>query len=101
MKTLLTRIIGLYLNALGFISPRAAGLKGFLLFCRPFRMLITQKQKEFFNTADRFTLEHEGTRIQGYQWGNGEKKILFLHGWQSHTYRWKAYIEALSKEDYT
>jgi hypothetical protein len=24
-----------------------------------------------------------------------------LHGWQSHTYRWKAYIEALSKDDYT
>ncbi|MDQ2656657.1 MAG: alpha/beta hydrolase, partial [Bacteroidota bacterium] len=33
--------------------------------------------------------------------GNGPRKVLFLHGWQSHTYRWKAYIEALSKDEFT
>src|SRR5205814_6990297 len=31
----------------------------------------------------------------------GNKKILFLHGWQSHSFRWKNYIEAFSKEDHT
>lgn len=91
----------MYLNLLSLVLPRKAGLIGFQLFCRPFRLVITQKQKEFFNTADRFTIVHEGTIIQCYKWGNGPKKILFLHGWQSHTYRWKAYIDALSKEEYT
>lgn len=46
-------------------------------------------------------MTHEGFSIQGYRWGRGEKKILLLHGWQSHTYRWKPYIEALSKDEYT
>jgi hypothetical protein len=101
MTTLLVRMFGLYLNLLGFISPRVAGHKGFLLFCRPFRLAITQKQKEFFNTADRFTVNLDAVSIQGYRWGRGPKKVLFLHGWQSHTYRWKAYIEALPKDDYT
>jgi predicted alpha/beta hydrolase family esterase len=94
-------MLGLYLNSLTWIAPRKAGHRGFLLFCRPMRMPLNQKQKEFFNTADKFTLEFDDTPIQGYRWGRGPKKILFLHGWQSHTYRWKAYIDALSKEEYT
>lgn len=101
MKLILIRMIGLYLDVLAVIAPRRAGHKGFLLFCKPFRVPMKQKQKEFLNTADKFILELEGKAIQGYKWGSGSKKILFLHGWQSHTYRWKAYIEALSKEDFT
>jgi pimeloyl-ACP methyl ester carboxylesterase len=101
MKNAIARILGIYLNLLAMISPRKAALKGFLLFCRPFRGKINQKQITFFNTADKFTLQHDDVAIQGYRWGRGPKKVLFLHGWQSHTYRWKNYIESLSKEDYT
>jgi pimeloyl-ACP methyl ester carboxylesterase len=101
MKALMIKMIGLYLNVLAYLSPATAGRKGFMLFCRPFRLTITQKQREFFNSADKFMLEIEGHSVQGYQWGRGPRKILFLHGWQSHTYRWKAYIEALSKDEYT
>lgn len=101
MKTLITRMLGLYLDVLAILSPRTAATKGFLLFCRPFRTPITVKQKEFFNSSEKFNLQHEDFFIQGYRWGQGEKKILFLHGWQSHTYRWKAYIEALPKNEYT
>jgi pimeloyl-ACP methyl ester carboxylesterase len=101
MKMLIIRAYGLYLDLLGLVLPRKAGHTGFLLFCRPFRLPISQKQKEFFNTADKFIINLEGRAIQGYRWGRGSKKVLFLHGWQSHTYRWKAYIEGLSKEEYT
>ncbi|HEX6893128.1 MAG TPA: alpha/beta hydrolase, partial [Chryseolinea sp.] len=31
----------------------------------------------------------------------GATKILFLHGWQSHTYRWKRYIDSFDKDEYT
>jgi pimeloyl-ACP methyl ester carboxylesterase len=101
MKTLLVKVLGFYLETLAFIFPARAARVGFLLFCRPFRVPTTQKQLDFFNSAEKFSLDHEGFRVQGYQWGHGEKKILFLHGWQSHTYRWKPYIEALPKDEYT
>lgn len=65
------------------------------------RAAINKKQLAFFNTADKFKIDHEGDSIQGYRWGSGDKKILFIHGWQSHSYRWKPYIEALSKNEYT
>lgn len=101
MKNLIIRLYGFYLNTLAVLWPTKAAKQGFLLFCKPFRLPVTQKQKEFFNSAEKFSLNHEDDLIQGYRWGSGEKKILFLHGWQSHTYRWKAYIEALRGEDYT
>ena len=101
MNSLIIRMLGLYLDTLSFVSPSYAAEKGFKLFCRPFRLPSNDKQVAFFNSADKFQLLHEGFKIQGYRWGNGSKKILFLHGWQSHTYRWKPYVEALSKEDYT
>ncbi len=92
---------GVYMNLLARIAPSKAAEKGFLLFCKPFRIPINQKQKEFFNSAEKFTIDHEGHAIQGYKWGRGDQKILFLHGWQSHTYRWKPYVEALKDDNYT
>lgn len=101
MKTLMLKTLGLYLDTLSLVAPAAAARKGFSLFCRPFRIPTNQKQQSFFNSSEKFLLTHEGFSIQGYRWGRGKKKILFLHGWQSHSYRWKSYIDALSKDEYT
>src|SRR5688500_9020333 len=101
MKHLNVKLLCFYLNTLSILSPSMAARKGFLLFCRPFRVPANTKQLAFFNSAEKFVMDHEGNAVQGYRWGNGPKKILFLHGWQSHTYRWKAYIEALPKNEYT
>src|SRR5687767_13245540 len=98
MKTLVVKMLGFYLNALAFIAPKKAGHKGFQLFCRPFRTPVTEKQMDFLNTAEKFIAQLGGNTIQGYKWGTGEKKLLFLHGWQSHSYRWKPYVEALPKD---
>ena len=62
---------------------------------------MTLRQKEFLQSADRFSLSFQKEKIAGYSWGNGSKKILLVHGWQSHTYRWKIYVEQLTKLDYT
>lgn len=97
MKALIPKIIGAGLNTLAHIAPTKTAHMGFELFLRPIRVPIKEKQKAFFNTAEQETFYHKGIKIQTYRWGNGEKKILLLHGWQSHTYRWKLYIEELSK----
>jgi pimeloyl-ACP methyl ester carboxylesterase len=100
MKKLLPRLIGLYLNLLAWIAPRLAARKGFDLFCTPLPAQVTAYHRKFFDTAERGSFEHEGIRIQTYRWGSGKKKMLFLHGWQSHSFRWKNYLDFLSKEEY-
>lgn len=101
MQKVITRVIGQYMNALSYISPRAAGQQGFKLFCYPIRTPIKSHQKEFLDTAEKFSFQHKNTHIQGYRWGQGPKKILFIHGWKSHAFRWKNYIEALPMDEYS
>lgn len=101
MRKVFIKMLGFYLNVLAVIAPGRAAAKGFRLWCRPFRTSITPKQHDFFNKSEKFVIEFEDISIQGYKWGDGEKKILFLHGWQSHSYRWKVYVESLLKSDYT
>jgi pimeloyl-ACP methyl ester carboxylesterase len=100
MKKLLLKTVGTGLNTLAHIAPRKTARLGFELFCRPFRTTITKKHNNFFDTATKKTFQHEDNVIQTYRWGSGKKSILLLHGWQSHSYRWKAYVEAL-REEYT
>lgn len=98
MKTLITRGIGAGLNTLAYVAPEKAAQIGFELFCRPMRVSIREKQKAFFDTAVQETFKYQGIDIQTYRWGSGNKNVLLLHGWQSHSYRWKTYIEALRHE---
>jgi pimeloyl-ACP methyl ester carboxylesterase len=101
MKTLLARTIGLWINLLAWVAPRKAAKFGFEFFCRPFRLKLTGKHLEFLHSGERFTFIHAGETIQAYKWGSGPRNVLLLHGWQSHTFRWKSYVDALDKEKYT
>lgn len=101
MKKMIIKLTGAYLNLLGKIAPAAAARKGFILFCRPYRSPLNEKNHAFFHTAEKLSFRNGDETIQTYRWGRGERKILFLHGWGSHSYRWKSYIEALPPDDFT
>jgi pimeloyl-ACP methyl ester carboxylesterase len=101
MKTVIMKSIGLYLNTLALVNPEKAGKKGLEIFCYPMRPALSAKQKDFLEPAKDETIEYKGTTVQTYKWGQGPTKVLFLHGWQSHTYRWKRYIESFDKNEYT
>jgi pimeloyl-ACP methyl ester carboxylesterase len=101
MKRLFVRTAGFTLNLLALVLPRKAARLGFNLFCFPFRSRLTVKQKAFLATGQQGHLSFDGLSIQTYRWGSGPKKVLLLHGWQSHSYRWKKLIESLDHEAYT
>lgn len=100
-KQLLPILLGRYINTMARIAPGVAGAHGFRLFCYPFRPPLRSHQKSFLSAAALLRLEVASNEIQLYRWGNGPKKVLFLHGWQSHTYRWKPFIEMFSHDEYT
>lgn len=100
-KSILIFVIGRYLNIMALIVPRYAARTGFLLFCRPIRRPVKPHHLEFLNTSEKFTVEYAGKKVQGYRWGSGERKLLLLHGWESHSYWWKSVVSNLSKEQFT
>ena len=101
MKKIIAQIIGMYFNLLAILAPRHAGKVGFDFFCYPFRTPISKKHLDFLKSASHGHLNVEGVQIQVYRWGSGPKNILFVHGWQSYSYRWKTYIEAINKKEFT
>jgi len=95
------KLVGLWLNVMAVIRPSYAAKKGFELFCSPFKIKLTDRQKDFLRTAELSTMESDHLPdIQVYKWGDGEKKVLLVHGWQSHSFRWIKYILKL-KDNYT
>jgi pimeloyl-ACP methyl ester carboxylesterase len=98
MGNLLPRILGAAYNTLALVTPRLAGRMAFERFCRPGRPAIKPHHRNWLEQGKAFTLPHASGLVQGYRWGNGPRKLLFLHGWQSHAYFWKHYVEALPAE---
>ncbi len=101
MKNILLKTMSIYLNLINLISSKIGGRHAFFIFCYPFKAKISRRQQEFLNTAHQFKLPVEDFEIQCYRWGNGPKNILFVHGWQSNTYRWRKYIESLPSSQFT
>ena len=101
MERLIPKLIGLYLNLLAVVAPSKAASIGFFLFCRPLRSKLAAHHHAFFDSAEKFCFESGGETIQAYRWGRGPKNVLLVHGWQSHAFRWKKYVEAFDKSRYS
>jgi pimeloyl-ACP methyl ester carboxylesterase len=95
------KLVGIYLNLINVISAKIGGMHAFYIFCYPFKAKLTKEQQAFLDTSHRFKLSVDEKQIQCYRWGNGPKNLLFVHGWQSHSYRWKKYIEKLPQDQFT
>ncbi len=95
------RRVGQALNLLARVSPALAGRTAFRLFCSPRRRPLPEHDNAFLTAARNGTLEVEGVPISTYRWqpsgaANG-RNVLFLHGWESHSARWRNYVKALCK----
>jgi pimeloyl-ACP methyl ester carboxylesterase len=101
MQKAIVFILGLYLNVINIISKKIGGKHAFLLFCYPFPVKLKRVQAEFLGTSEQSFYNFNDKKIATYKWGSGPQTILCLHGWQSQSYRWKKYIEALDKQKYT
>jgi len=101
MKQVITKSIGLFLNAAAIIAPIWGARFAFNLLCKVRRAGVSEKGKAFFEKAIQHTLLLEKNSAVLHKWGSGPKNILFLHGWESNSQRWLPYYNLLEKEKYT
>lgn len=99
------RRIGQGLNLMARWSAPMAGRAAFRLFCTPRRRAISQQDKDFLLAARQGTLYVNEIPISNYLWSpsgasNG-RNVLLLHGWESHSARWRSHIQALRKAGFT
>tara|TARA_B110000977_G_scaffold80188_1_gene107380 strand:+ start:1033 stop:1887 length:855 start_codon:yes stop_codon:yes gene_type:complete len=60
-----------------FITSRIASF----LFFTPIRFKAPKLEQEYLNTAKTITISYKNNKVKVYEWGDGEKAILLVHGW--------------------
>ncbi len=98
---ILFKIFGHTLNLLSIVAPKLCGKWGMFLFCYPIKIKMQQFHLKFLASATPVDFTFQNKKVAAYKWGNGHKNVLFVHGWNSYTFRWKKYIEALVAKGYT
>ncbi|QBZ98987.1 alpha/beta hydrolase [Flavobacterium sangjuense] len=93
---ILTKSIGLYLNALSYVNLEEAKSKAYRLFSQPRKGRI--KKEKLPKTLQNVTYEtfaYQTEKFQTYIWHGNEEIILLVHGWESNASRWKKLLNHL------
>jgi len=87
---------------LSLVAPRAAGRVAFELFCHPLRRAAVRPHEVATHGSARVeTVSVDGKQIRVYQWGNGERPVLFLHGWESRGSRFAPLVPPLLEHGFS
>ncbi len=89
------------LNVLALIFPGLTGRIAFRILSRVRRVPISEEGQLFFSKGETELLEIDGCQTVLHKWGRGPKTVLFLHGWMSHSQRWRNYVAELDPDSYT
>lgn len=100
IQSFLPKLMGIRLMALYKIKPKKAIHKAFKLFCTPRGGFVKPNQKDFLNSHKSELISYKKIKIQTYKWSGNGPKVLLLHGWDSHSFRWKEMVGHLRKKDY-
>jgi len=90
------------LNILALVSPRKAAVKAFRFFCTP-QQQVTKKGSALFEGGERLSFHLDKHAIRGHRWlpvKTPLKKVLIVHGFESASRNFEAYIGALLKKGY-
>ncbi|MEH6407766.1 MAG: alpha/beta hydrolase [Leeuwenhoekiella sp.] len=100
LKKIIPKAIGHYINTLALVAPDAAARKAFGIFSKPRQGKVGEHHKGFMDPSRDIKLKVGNINLQTYKWPAAGKTILLIHGWESHTHRWKVLAEKLHLEGY-
>lgn len=103
---LLFRVVTLLLRVVGTVAPRLAGRVAFELYRHPLRRHPVRPHEVDAHaaaTVESLTVDTPVGRksVVVYSWGDGERPVLLMHGWESRASRFSAIATALRERGFT
>ena len=89
-----------YLQVLFTIVPRYAAKRAFHLFATPIVKKNRQREIEVLKRAKKTILNKKGLNIHVYEWGEGAKTALLVHGWEGNAGSNTGFVDPLLKAGY-
>ncbi|MBK6672505.1 MAG: alpha/beta fold hydrolase [Proteobacteria bacterium] len=91
------RLVRGLLAFLQWLSPRLAARVALRLFLTPVRRKLNPADEaEMYRARHHFLRCASGDPIHVYEWGEGPRTALILHGWGSHAARFTTMVRALT-----
>lgn len=90
----------LYFRIFFLLSKEASAEALFRFFTTPRRHTIRERDKKALENSRQSSYDFNGTTIQCYHWGKGNKKVLLIHGWEGNAGNFGYIAQALSKQGY-
>lgn len=100
LKQVIPKAIGQYLNTVSILAPSIAADNAFTLFSKPRKGKVGEHHKDFLDSARDTVIKLNDLSLQTYNWPAKGKTVLLVHGWESHTHRWRILVEELLKSDF-
>lgn len=90
------------ITCLSWVSPKLATYCCFKLFCNPVgRSSVRAPEQAIFNQANKTQATICATNVFIYNWGNGKKPVLLIHGWESRGSRFFSIVKCLLEQGYS
>ena len=86
---------------LASLFPNYFVRKAFAFLTTPILYKIRSHEKDQLEKAQKENFAYLDFNIQLYKWGNGEKHILLVHGWEGHAGNFADLIQRLIQYNYT
>ena len=90
----------LYFKLIFTLHPARGAARAFRLFATPLNKKVRPQETEALASARHFQMEINGKQIQLYEWGEGTKAALLVHGWETHAGSMGAFAKMLAEEGY-
>ena len=102
MKLLIIAALSHFISVISIISCRLAGRVALHFYCTPsIRCKEKTKDLKVMSEAQNTELLVNGKRVKTYQWGDGKKIVLLLHGWESRASRFSMFVSSLLEKGYS
>lgn len=99
---ILSKLLGMYINALGFVAPKKATQLAYRYFSEPRSgRLIKEELPLILKEADARMMTHGEFVFQMYTWKGNHNTVLLVHGWESNAARWENFIAHLKRSGST
>ncbi len=100
MNKYIPKIIGAFINFIGFFSSKYAAHLSVTLFSSPKKGKTKSNEAGYLKEAIQEDVLCNDLLIKTYRWSGNKETVLLAHGWESNSYRWKDLISILTKLDY-
>ncbi|TCC05858.1 alpha/beta hydrolase [Kribbella soli] len=92
------KLVSVGLQTIGVLSPRLGGRLAFNLWRRPLARGRVRTNEQAVHDAAHVEIVNN---VKTYNWGDGKRPVLLVHGWRSRASRYAAFITRLLELGYS